>query len=195
MFERFTTEAQQVIAHAGQEALELRHQHLGTEHILLGLLWTDVCISRQVLTTAGIDGPGVRADVQRLLTAPGIVLNAADAAALQTVGIDLAAVQSSIETSFGPDAMRTAGLPPPRQGLLRRRRPHRGTAFTLRAKKVLELALSEADQLGTHHIGSGHILLGVLSEDSGLAATILLATGHSLDDLRRDTLTALDKAA
>ncbi len=58
MFERFTTEAQQVIAHAGQEALELRHQHLGTEHILLGLLWTDVCISRQVLTTAGIDGPG-----------------------------------------------------------------------------------------------------------------------------------------
>jgi len=85
--------------------------------------------------------------------------------------------------------------PPPRRGLLRRRRPHRGTAFTLRAKKVLELALSEADQLGTRHIGSGHILLGVLSEDSGLAATIILATGHSLGDLRRDTLTALDKVA
>jgi ATP-dependent Clp protease ATP-binding subunit ClpA len=68
-------------------------------------------------------------------------------------------------------------------------------AFTGRAKKVLELSLREAIALHHGHIGSEHILLGVLREGDGLAATILTQRGVDLRALRAATLRALDEAA
>lgn len=57
--------------------------------------------------------------------------------------------------------------------------------FTLRAKNVLELSLQEALQLGHSHIGPEHILLGLISEDQGVAAKVLVRLGADLEKVRR----------
>ena len=63
--------------------------------------------------------------------------------------------------------------------------------FTPRAKKVLELSLREALQLGHHYIGTEHILLGVLSEGEGVGAQVLVGFGADLDDTREQVIQIL----
>jgi ATP-dependent Clp protease ATP-binding subunit ClpC len=63
--------------------------------------------------------------------------------------------------------------------------------FTPSAKKVLELSLREALQLGHNYIGSEHILLGLLRETDGRGAQILEGLGAELGDVRQDILTDL----
>ncbi|WP_238453619.1 Clp protease N-terminal domain-containing protein [Micromonospora sp. ATA51] len=122
----------------------------------------------------------------------GVGLGDADAAALREIGIDLAAIVARIEESFGPDALREA-VPAPRRRWGRRR--YAGGPFSPRSKKVLELSLREAIRLRHHHIGTEHILLGLLREGQGLAALVLTEAGVDLDDLRRRVETALRTAA
>ena len=97
-----------------------------------------------------------------------------------------------VEQFLGPDAW------PPASGR-RRRRWRRGTGghrpFTPRAKKVLELALREAIRLKHRHIGTEHLLLGLVREGNGLAARVLTDAGIELDRLRDDTLAAVHRAA
>jgi ATP-dependent Clp protease ATP-binding subunit ClpA len=196
MFERFTVQARGVVVRAHQEARQLGHPHIGTEHLLLALLSEEAGTAYAVLHAAGLDGPRVRADVERLVGTPAKILNEDDAAALQTIGIDLDAVLARIEESFGPDAL-DPPPPAPQRGLLRRLRHRQGSVsrFTGRAKKVLELSLREAVGLGHHHIGAEHILLGLLREGNGLAAKVLVDAGLGLADLRQATLTGLGRAA
>ncbi len=141
MFERFTDRARSVVNDARTEAKALQHAHIGTEHLLLAMLTADGGIAHQVLIDAGLDAPGVRADIERLVTAAPRLLSDEDAAALRTIGIDLDAVLARIEESFGPDALEPPP-PPRRRGLLGRRKHH--SRFTPRSKKVLELSLREA---------------------------------------------------
>jgi ATP-dependent Clp protease ATP-binding subunit ClpA len=192
MLERFTDRARTVVIEARTEAKELHHAHIGTEHLLLAMLVADGGIAHQVLIDAGLDAVGVRADIERLVTAAPRLLSDEDAAALRTIGIDLDAVLARIEESFGPDALEPPP-PPQRRGLLGRRWQH--SRFTPRSKKVLELSLREALRLGDKHIGTEHILLGLIREGDGLATLIVTQRGIKLDDLRRATLTALGKAA
>jgi ATP-dependent Clp protease ATP-binding subunit ClpC len=63
--------------------------------------------------------------------------------------------------------------------------------FTPRAKKVLELSLSEAKLLGHRYIGTEHILLGLLREGEGVAAQVLTALGADLDGVRERVLQLL----
>ncbi len=116
----------------------------------------------------------------------------ADAAALREIGIDLAAIVARIEESFGPDALREA-VPAPRRRWGRRR--YSGGPFSGRAKKVLELSLREAVRLRHHHIGTEHILLGLLREGAGLGALVLSEAGVDLDDVRRRVEAALRATA
>ncbi|WP_238450048.1 Clp protease N-terminal domain-containing protein [Micromonospora sp. 4G55] len=60
---------------------------------------------------------------------------------------------------------------------------------------MLELSLREALRLRHHHIGTEHILLGLLREGGGLTAVVLTEAGLNLDDLRRRVETALRTAA
>src|SRR5262245_2945270 len=60
--------------------------------------------------------------------------------------------------------------------------------FTPRAKKVLELALEEASQLGHNYIGTEHLLLGLIKENEGIAARVLLNLGVKLEDVREEVL-------
>ena len=63
--------------------------------------------------------------------------------------------------------------------------------FTPRAKKVLELALREALQLGHNYIGTEHILLGLIREGEGVAAQVLVKLGADLNRVRQQVIQLL----
>ncbi|WP_194820680.1 Clp protease N-terminal domain-containing protein, partial [Micromonospora sp. S-DT3-3-22] len=70
-----------------------------------------------------------------------------------------------------------------------------GGPLSPRSRTALELALREALRLRHRHIGTEHLLLGVLREGGGLGATVLTEAGADLDDLRRRVESALRTAA
>jgi ATP-dependent Clp protease ATP-binding subunit ClpA len=198
MFERFTEPARTVVRDAAEEARALRHRFIGTEHLLLALLAVDTGVARSVLWDAGLGHDRVVEEVERLVGRGQDPLGEADAEALRAIGIDLEAVRAAIEESFGPDALQPPEPPAPASWLLGRRRkpaprPTGGRVpFSARAKKVLELSLREALRLGHDHIGTEHLLLGIIREGDGVAAKILVDTGISLDELRSRVMAALE---
>lgn len=191
MFERFTKQARHVVASARDQARGLGHRHVGTEHLLLGLLDPDAGTPATLLAEAGLTSDAVRAQIRRLVGEPQFLTDA-DAAALERIGIDITAVRAKIEESFGPGALEPE-VPPTRYGLFGRRVS--GGPFVPRAKKVLELALREAIRLKHNWIGSEHILLGLIREGEGLAAKIMVDAGVDLNCLRRTTEESLRAAA
>ena len=91
------------------------------------------------------------------------------AKALESLGISLEAVRSQVEEIIGQGGSSPSGHIP----------------FTPRAKKVLELSLREALQLGHNYIGTEHILLGLIHEGDGVAAQVLVGLGVELDRTRQ----------
>ena len=173
MFERFTRDARQTIVLAQEEARRLHHASIGTEHLLLALLDEGNGAAAGALRDHGLEAADLRARILRYL---GSGEEGLDPEALAAIGIDLDQVRRATEASFGQGAL----APRPR------RRPSGHLPFTGRAKKVLELSLREAIRLKHAHIGSGHILLGLIREDEGLAARVLVDAGIDLQDLRAD---------
>src|SRR5882724_1262790 len=142
MFERFTERARQVVVLAQEEARTLKHNYIGTEHILLGLLREEEGLAARVLESLDITVEEVRAQVARI------------------VGQG--------------DEVTTGQIP-----------------FTPRAKKVLELALREALSLGHNYIGTEHILLGLVRENEGVAARILLDFDADSEKIRNEVIRML----
>src|SRR4051812_19869109 len=142
MFERFTERARQVVVLAQDEARALKHNYIGTEHILLGLLREEEGLAARVLDSLDITVEEVRAQVARI------------------VGQG--------------DEVTTGQIP-----------------FTPRAKKVLELALREALSLGHNYIGTEHILLGLVRENEGVAARILLDFDADAEKIRNEIIRML----
>jgi ATP-dependent Clp protease ATP-binding subunit ClpA len=99
------------------------------------------------------------------------------AEALDLVGISLDAVRQQIEQITGQG--HEAPAPSHQQ-------------YTLRAKRALDMSLREALQLGHHHIGTEHILLGLLREGEGPAAQVLIELGADLKLVRQQVLLLLD---
>jgi ATP-dependent Clp protease ATP-binding subunit ClpC len=97
------------------------------------------------------------------------------AQALAGMGIQLEAVRWQVEQIIGRGKGRPAGHIP----------------FTPRAKKVLELALREALQLGHNYIGTEHILLGLVREGEGVAAQVLQKLGADLNRVRQAVIRLL----
>jgi len=174
MFERFTPEARQVVEGAQQEARDLQHDRIGTEHLLLALLTRQGTTAASVLGRHGLTRSAVVTEVAR---STGTEL---DASALTSIGIDLDAVRTSVESTFGP-------------GALDGRRGRAGhIPFTPRAKKVLELSLREAIALKSRSITDGHLLLALIREGEGLAAKVLHDRGVDLPALRDEVRLALN---
>jgi ATP-dependent Clp protease ATP-binding subunit ClpA len=186
MFERFTDSARQVAIGAQAEARRLGHGWVGTEHLLLGLLQGDG-VAAQVLAGFGITLAAVEREV-RAEVGRG-PLGAGDAEALGAIGIDLDEVRRRVEASFGPGALHW------RPG--RRHQPWRPPMlaghipFSPRAKKVLELSFREALALKHRHIGTEHILLGLVREGEGLGMLILTRLGAGPDAIRARVLGAI----
>jgi ATP-dependent Clp protease ATP-binding subunit ClpA len=182
MFERFTAGARAVVVAAQAEARALQHGRVGTEHLLLGLLGEPGGPAGGLLAARGIAAGDVRAAVER---SAGRGEPELDADALATLGIDLDEVRVRVERAFGPGALSRR---PCRRGLLDSHPA--GLPFTPRAKKALELALREAIALGDRHIGSEHVLLGLIRAGDGVAARILgergVDRGAVLGALARD---------
>jgi ATP-dependent Clp protease ATP-binding subunit ClpA len=176
MFERFTEEARQVVVRAQEEARGLHAHHIGTEHLLLGLL-DQHSPTAAVLARHGLTRESTVASISAFTGAEGL-----DAAALGTVGIDLDAVRDSVEAAFGPGA-----LDAPRG----RREPKGHIPFTPRAKKVLELSLREALAGKSKSIADGHIALGLIREGEGLAMKVVHDRGIDAGELREEIRTAL----
>ncbi|MFC5941622.1 Clp protease N-terminal domain-containing protein [Micromonospora harpali] len=194
MFERFTDRAREVVKQAAHEARAAGRRPIGTEHLLLAVLADPDNLASRVLSAAGVRAVDLRAAVARHTAEGDAGLAEADAAALREIGIDLAAIVARIEESFGPDALRAAAPAPRRRwGWRVRQRP--GGPLSPRSKKALELSLREALRLRHRHIGTEHILLGLLREGGGPAALVLTEAGLGLDDLRRRVELALRAAA
>ncbi|GIH91457.1 Clp protease N-terminal domain-containing protein [Planobispora siamensis] len=185
MFERFQQEARQAVVLAQENARQLRHHHIGTEHILLGLLAQPQSLSARVLDRHGLDHARAMQAVATLMPPQGG--DDIDADALETIGIDLSAIKEKIEAAFGPGALDRPARPD-RKGRLF---GGRHIPFTPRAKKTLELSLREAIHLKHNHIADGHILLGVLREGEGLGARILAEADIDLTTLRQEIVTEL----
>jgi ATP-dependent Clp protease ATP-binding subunit ClpA len=187
MFERFTDPARKVTVDAQLVARRLGHSHIGTEHLLLGLLETDG-VAAQVLGGLGITALAVeRAIVTEVGRGP---LGTGDAEALGAIGIDLDEVRRRMEASFGPGALHWH--PDPR---CRGERPRLGhVPFSPRAKKVLELSLREALALKHRYIGTEHLLLGLVREGEGLAMLVLTRLGAGPQAIRARVLDALRSA-
>ena len=114
MFERFTTEARQIVVRAQSEARQLGHGFIGCEHLLLALLAADEPAA-DVLREHELTPERVRAELIRMMGAarparPADLLNVLDREALASIGIDLDVVRSRIEATFGPGALTRAPL-------------------------------------------------------------------------------------
>ncbi len=97
------------------------------------------------------------------------------AKALESLGISLQAVRDQVEEIIGQGGSSPSGHIP----------------FTPRAKKVLELSLREALQLGHNYIGTEHILLGLIREGEGVAAQVLTKLGADLSRVRQQVIQLL----
>lgn len=134
MFDRFEDDARKSMWHARMEALRLRHDYIGSEHMLLGLLAMERSVAAEVLRNLG-----------------------------------LARIRSEIEKRVEPGTSKvTDGQLP----------------FTPRAKGVLELTLIEASNMGHDHLGTGHLLLGLMLQSEGIVAEVFRAAGVDLDAAR-----------
>ena len=142
MFERFTDRARRVVVLAQDEARGLKHNYIGTEHLLLGLISEGEGVAAKALETMGIKGEAVRASV------------------IEIIGEGEKPVEGHIP-------------------------------FTPRAKRVFELSLREALQLGHNYIGTEHLLLGLLKEGEGVAAHVLTNQCADLAQVRQTVIQML----
>src|SRR5919199_2789615 len=71
MFERFTERARQVVVLAQEEARTLKHNYIGTEHILLGLVRENEGVAARILLDFDADSEKIRNEVIRMLSGPG----------------------------------------------------------------------------------------------------------------------------
>ncbi len=219
-----TPRAKKVIEFAIEEARKLNHKHVGTEHLLIGLIREEGGVAGQVLKYMGLSLPKIRDEVCRLrqldpwaqsALSParvyerftdrsrkvmqlaskeaerfnheyigtehlllGLVTEGAGVAAvaLQNLGIDLDKIRAEVEkiVPSGPDMVTPGGRPQ-----------------TPRMKKVIEYSIEEAGKLDHNYVGTEHLLLGLIREEEGVAAQVLMNLGLNLAAVRAEVLTIL----
>ena len=189
MFERFTDKAKAVVHGAQVEAQSRGASHVRSEHLLAALLLGPESVAQTALRRDGVDLLALLRTVRAVdqPTAPG-PRPEDDAQALAALGIDLDEVRRQVEDVFGPGALeRTRAALTGGRG-----RPR----WDRSAKKVLELSLREALHLRHDHIGTEHVLLGLLHPGTGTGQEVLAGAGVRLDTARRHVADLLrDRAA
>ena len=133
MMQRFTDDAQRVLSLTQEAALELGHDYVGTEHVLIGLTK---------------------------------VKNGVAAKALEELGLVTEDIFEAVEEHVGRGNKKATSI-----------------YMTPRVKHVLELAIQVANQMNHNYVGTEHILLGLLSDGSGVAVAILRAMNIRSNDV------------
>jgi ATP-dependent Clp protease ATP-binding subunit ClpC len=136
-FDKFSERARRVLTLAQDEAQRLKHNYIGTEHILLGLVREEDGVAAKILVG---------------------------------MGINLGKVSQAVEYIIGPGEKPSTTA----------------TGLTSRAKRVLELAIDEARQMGHSYIGTEHLLLGILREGEGVAAKVLDSFSVNIERTRAE---------
>ena len=158
----FTERVRRSLQLARDEAMTLRHEYVGTEHILLGICAEGGGVAEAALTNLGVDLDDVRTAVLQTVK-PG----QADGVNDTSPGI-LSAIASTI------------GMP-----------TKFDMPYTSRAKKALELAMMEARHLNHSYVGTEHLLLGILREEKGIAAQVLASMGMTVPGVREEVVRLL----
>lgn len=140
----FSDRLRGVLSEAREEAARLRHEHVGTEHLLLALL-----------RDSSRDGDDS--------TPAGVVLD--------VLGVDRAKLREVLEQTV----LRGRGNGTEEQ-----------LSYTSRARAVLELAMAEARMARAGTVDTQHLLLGLVREERGVAAQVLLDFGVTLDKARAE---------
>jgi ATP-dependent Clp protease ATP-binding subunit ClpA len=179
MFERFTKPARAVVTAAGEYAVEATASEVRPEHLLRGVLDQQGCLAVEVLTGLGAPTEELRKalDGTRMRYVDG--LDADDAEALRTIGIDLDEVVRRIDRNLGGTRIR------------RDRQPR----FSRDSKKVLELALREALALRHNYIGTEHLLLGLVRSGDRVVADTVAAFDLDQRTLRTAVADAVRRAS
>jgi ATP-dependent Clp protease ATP-binding subunit ClpC len=136
MDHRFSDSVRIVMQRAEQEARQWKHEYIGTEHILLGLLNGGSGMAVTILTDLSFDTRRIVRNVEAIIQP-------------------------------GSDPITSKKLP-----------------MTPRAKQVVEHAMEEAHSLNDDQVGTPHFLLGLLREEEGVAAQVLMNFGVDLETLR-----------
>jgi ATP-dependent Clp protease ATP-binding subunit ClpC len=159
----FTERVRKVLQMAREESIALRHEYVGTEHILLALCAEGGGVASAALSNLEIDGARVREEVLK------VVKPASDAGRASSSEGILGAIADTIGIG----------------------RTGRDLPYTSRAKKVLELALSEVRRLGHSYVGTEHLLIALVQEERGIAAQVLTSLGLTTEKLRAEVLRLL----
>jgi len=178
MFERFAADAREAVIRAAAEATALRDPRVAVAHLLLGCAAGQGPAAR-VLGQAGLTPEAVRAALAELRAAS----RKPDAEALRTIGIELDEVRSRVERVFGPGALERTRAAAGRRG-------RRSARFDPDARKALELGLRHGLALGARHVGTEHVLLGVLHVHDPAVEAILRRHGAAADALAAEVRAA-----
>jgi ATP-dependent Clp protease ATP-binding subunit ClpA len=210
-----TPRAKKAIELSADEARRLNHHYIGTEHLLLGLTKEREGVAAVVLKSLDISFDAARAEVVRLLSQPAPerftdrarqVLARAEEEA-RALGHDyvgqehllLALVQ--VEEGLAARVLAKLGVTGERMrgGVLAVIGPGQGSPdgplkLTERAQRAIDLASDEARRLKQHHIGTEHLLLGILNEHEGIGNNILTSLGVRLEAARDEVRSALGES-
>jgi ATP-dependent Clp protease ATP-binding subunit ClpC len=162
MFERFTDRARRVVVLAEQEARLFKHNYIGPEHLLLGLLHEGEGVAGQALESLGISLGAARTQVQEVLgQGQNIPSDDAESAVVnKRAGDESELLSGDIEVRAD-------------------------------SRKIFEVSLREALQLGHNYIGTEHILLGLIREGDGVAAEVLVKLGADRSRIRQQVIQLL----
>ena len=155
IFNRFTKETRRCVVAAVEEARMLGHDSIGDEDLLLGILRADEGVAAEALSSLGVTLEGARKESEGMLSD-----------ALSSVGISLEELRREAGDAF---EMRIPD--------------YRKIPFSPKAKKVLERALREAGRLRDNHLGTEHVMLGILRDEDGKAVRMLARLGVSSEML------------
>jgi ATP-dependent Clp protease ATP-binding subunit ClpA len=181
MFERFEPAARQAVISARSEAAQAGQRKVSSEHVLLGL-FAEPGVAADTLAAAGLQAAELRSRIPRgshIAEAGGL-----DAEALASLGIDLDAVRRVTDAAFGRGALDLA--PPSGRKLM---------PIADDAREILIRAVREAQRTGCRQISSGHMLIGILDQESNCALTLLAEVGVDVAALRSDVARRLAAAA
>jgi ATP-dependent Clp protease ATP-binding subunit ClpC len=167
IFNRFARETRRCVEAAVEEARMLGHDSIGDEDLLLGILRADKGVAAEALSSLGVTLEGARDESEGMTSD-----------ALSSVGISLEEVRREAGDAFDMSIPDDRRIP-----------------FSPRAKKVLERALREAVRLRDNHLGTEHVLLGILRNEDGTAVRMLARLGVSPEALEERLFEVRGRAA
>lgn len=193
MFERFTQQARQSVISTHEEVRTLDAAQVLPVHVLIGTVSAAEATESRlaaVLAESGLSAAQLREELQEQDPESGHD----DAAALESVGIDLDEVRRAVDAQFGEGALEAAAGPAPRRRRLFGSPKAGAVPFSSGAKAVLTDSLRESTARKDGYIGTEHLLLGIL-RGADPAAMSLISRHVTPAELRARILGTMDAAA